>query len=699
MQPPSAIHLPEVLHLIALHLQVKHLLTCRFVCHLWDTIFTPYIARTIHDRSRPWDNTLSQRLTASTIRLGGGRDEVIPTADARHALRVAFIQKHKEHVRHLLLYDQWLIETAVKLSLTQLTSLRIIAHFTSRPQGYDLPDELLSDVPQSLFAVTSLRHPTPLTFARTRACWQLIRNNPGLEQLWISTSARDSLFGFATTSPGVLTEEAERFLMSTLSRLTNLRHLHLGGGGVDSIVLRRLPTDFSWITSFVYSGKAVDLNELPSGFLCPTIRYLTIYSTLGMKEVHRVLRVFPALCSLDLSYSYAEKNKVPDPSLALQVIHPAIQRLDASNIADLAFLQLCLPKVKRVAPFNRIKDLDNLLSIMRMLPGLEHFHALNVYGGGGGQHHDNHGTGDHRNADSKETEIFQLRTFILQNHPWYPSRMSPLLARAPHLVKLEICYIPREAIATIARACRNIEHLLFNVTQRCSKEINQLLVAFSRLKSLQGKGLAIMIDDMLQGQDWTCLGLERLQCGIMGVPRLSSEEETFLRQIKCDTPTSDDGTKKRRMMTRQQESWAIQEQVFRHLARFKELRHLDIGFVKLPCRRSHKRFVCTPDRRCHRMSNIPVPDSLELSMASGLAHLATLDRLKIFGFKEADHRIGEKEMRWMSEHWKLKRVFGFGGCVVKGEQIDNGVLGLCKTIRAIVPGIHVVEHASDAAFE
>ncbi|KAK3835690.1 MAG: hypothetical protein J3R72DRAFT_451081 [Linnemannia gamsii] len=688
MHSPSAILLPEVLHLIALNLEIKDLLNCRFVCHLWEKIFTPYIARSVHDRSRPWDNTPQRQHSRM-----GGRDAVVPTADAGNALRTAFIQKHKEHVRHIVLYDQWLLETALRIPLTQLTSLKIIAHF-SQPRGFDLlPDEQLVDVPQSLFSVTTLRHPGPLTFTRTRASWQLIRNNLNLEHLWISTGARDSLFGFATKSAGVLTDEAEAFLMSTLSRLSKLRHLHLGGGGLDSIVLRRLPTDFPWITSFVFSGKAVELNELPPGFLCPTLRHLIIYATLGMKVVHRVLQVFPALLSFDLSYSYAEKGEVSNSTTAEEVIHPNIERLEASNIADLAILQLCFPKVKKVAPFRRIRDFDNLLSILRMLPGLEHLHALNVYGG---LHQNDHGAGDQRRTNSKEAEI-QLRTLILQNHPWYPLSMSSLLARAPHLVRLEIYYIPREAIVTIAQTCRNMEHLLFSVTQRCFKEINQVLVECSRLKSLQGKGLAIMIDDMLQGQHWTCFGLQRLQCGLMGVPRLSGDEEAFLRQKKRNSRTSDDDTEKSRILAKQQESWAIQKQVLQHLALFKDLLHLDIGFVKLPCRQHHKRFVCTADRRHHRMGNVPVPDSLELSMESGLAHLATLDRLVTFGFKEADYRIGGQEMRWMGEHWPLKRVFGFGGCIVKTEQIDNDVLEHCQAIRAIMPGVRVLERASDAA--
>ncbi|KAF9156801.1 hypothetical protein BG015_001133 [Linnemannia schmuckeri] len=654
------------------------LLRCRLVCRLWETLFTPYIARTVSDRSRPWFDTSRHQNRTKW-------EAIVAAADTNNAVRATFIQKHKDHVRHLTLYDQWLLVTILRTPLTQLTLLRIHGHFT-KPSGETLPDEY-ADISKALFSVTTRRFPAPLSLNRTRACWQIIRNNPNLKHLWISTGAHEALFGFTMASPGVPTAEVEAFVMSTLLGLHKLRYLQLDGSGLDEFVLQRLPTHFPWITSFVYTGKVAGLSELPPGF-CTTLQHITIFASLVTKDAHRVLRAFPALRTFELPYFTSSRNKVLEPNSEEIVTHPFVERLSSSNVASLTLLKVCFPKVRKVTTFNNFTNFITLLTILRMLPGLEKLQVLNIYSVP-------ETSNDNSTAAVDQGDV-QLRSIYIQNHPWYPSNITQLLSRAPHLVNLEVCYIPREAISTIAQTCRNMERLQFSVTQRCFKEIHQVLVECPKLKSLQGQGLAVAINDILQGPGWTCLGLVKFQCGIMGVPRLSSEEEMFLKYIKRDSLSSDDIEKAQRILEKQQRSWTTQEKVLRYLAQFKELQHLDIGFVKLPCRQRHKRWVCTLNRHCHRMSNIPVPDSLELSIASGLAQLASLSRLEMFGFKEVDHRIADNELRWIAEHWKLRRMYGFGGCVVDGAQLDKKVQDLHHAVRMVVPRIVILEHVSGA---
>lgn len=52
----------------------------------------------------------------------------------------------------------------------------------------------------------------------------------------------------------------------------------------------------------------------------------------------------------------------------------------------------------------------------------------------------------------------------------------------------------------------------------------------------------------------------------------------------------------------------------------------------------------------------PFPDTLELSLASGLDRLSTLTELEVFGFESVDHRIDEEELSWMAEKWPRLRV-------------------------------------------
>ncbi|KAF9922055.1 hypothetical protein FBU30_007850 [Linnemannia zychae] len=55
----------------------------------------------------------------------------------------------------------------------------------------------------------------------------------------------------------------------------------------------------------------------------------------------------------------------------------------------------------------------------------------------------------------------------------------------------------------------------------------------------------------------------------------------------------------------------------------------------------------------------PIPDTLELSLKSGLDKLSTLKDLEVFGFEGLDHSIGTKELDWMAKYWpKLKIMRG-----------------------------------------
>ncbi|KAF9924577.1 hypothetical protein FBU30_005495 [Linnemannia zychae] len=430
------------------------------------------------------------------------------------------------------------------------------------------------DIPKELFADTTGRNEVSPTCDRTRACWQIIRNNPHLENLWISASDP------VTNSQDILSPNAEAFLMDTLLRLPKLRRLR-------------------------FSSEAVNI------FPDTTLQKVENAASSGLEHA-------------------AKKQRD-------MIVHQSIERLAAMNVVDLAQMKVCFPKVKSVAPFYNIDDFDAVLSILTMLPGLERLHILHI---GNEQHQGNDNINSNNpNKHTRQEIDKQLRTIIVQKQHWHPINWTRLVSWSPHLVTLEICSISPETIATIAQTCNNLQYLQFNVMQRCSKEINKILVKCSRLKSLRGRGLAIYIEDIIQGPRWTCYGLETFQCGIMGVPWLTFDEEMLLRSVQ---------------------------------PQFQELRHLDVGFLKLPCRRRHKRIVHTIDKLEYRMSNAPLPDSLELSMASGLAHLATLQHLEALGF-QVDQRIGEEELQWMRDKWCLKRMVGFGGLVIAGEQIDQEV--------------------------
>ncbi|KAG9062318.1 hypothetical protein KI688_005232 [Linnemannia hyalina] len=58
----------------------------------------------------------------------------------------------------------------------------------------------------------------------------------------------------------------------------------------------------------------------------------------------------------------------------------------------------------------------------------------------------------------------------------------------------------------------------------------------------------------------------------------------------------------------------------------------------------------------------PIPNTLELSLESGLDRLSTLNDLEMFGFEGLDHRIGKAELEWMAVSWpRIKIMPGLRG--------------------------------------
>ena len=56
--------------------------------------------------------------------------------------------------------------------------------------------------------------------------------------------------------------------------------------------------------------------------------------------------------------------------------------------------------------------------------------------------------------------------------------------------------------------------------------------------------------------------------------------------------------------------------------------------------------------------NGPIPNTLELSLKSGLDRLFTLRRLEVLDFAGVDHRMNEAELEWMVNNLPSLRVVG-----------------------------------------
>ncbi|KAK3816127.1 MAG: hypothetical protein J3Q66DRAFT_341724 [Benniella sp.] len=156
-------------------------------------------------------------------------------------------------------------------------------------------------------------------------------------------------------------------------------------------------------------------------------------------------------------------------------------------------------------------------------------------------------------------------------------------------------------------------------------------------------------------ESWVCQGIETLRCRIVGVVRLTKDEQTTLNNILASHPTfqhhgdvsgilSALSDKERAVVQKHLRSREQQRQIYERLASLQHLKYLDIGF-------EIQEYTGHQPRR--------TPDTLELSLESGLGHLGSLKNLEMFGFEGVEHRIDGKELEWMAGNWpELKLMHG-----------------------------------------
>ncbi|KAG9072880.1 hypothetical protein KI688_000661 [Linnemannia hyalina] len=175
---------------------------------------------------------------------------------------------------------------------------------------------------------------------------------------------------------------------------------------------------------------------------------------------------------------------------------------------------------------------------------------------------------------------------------------------------------------------------------------HQLLVANRHLKEFDSVMNFVKIDQMLR-QPWACMGLEWLVCSIVGVDRLTEEEEEVvvagLRVPGYSTELTEDET---RAVEKFYRCRAQHHGMYDRLASLKRLKHLDLGYENRypPWADIGKRYRGEDDNLYLKYIDQPMFDTLELTLESGLGRSAALKDLEMFGFECINHRVGKAGM-------------------------------------------------------
>ncbi|KAF9083962.1 hypothetical protein BGX23_010948 [Mortierella sp. AD031] len=243
-------------------------------------------------------------------------------------------------------------------------------------------------------------------------------------------------------------------------------------------------------------------------------------------------------------------------------------------------------------------------------------------------------------------QLSEFRACVLQ-----PATARGLVAHCP---KLQVfCQFGHDIYETICAK--------YTPDSYSSSELNTLLEGCPHLKIIDAIHHKVPADRLLPGQ-WACQGLEFLRRQIVGIERLTSEEQQLLNKMSMsDSAAAPTTSKERMVMEKQLRGREQQRRVFQKIAGLERLKTCDLGYeyreVDLHRWRHNwkERLYTIDEKECLWYSG-PIADTLELSLEPGLEQLATLRDLEVFGFEGVDHRIGRREMDWMAANWPRLRI-------------------------------------------
>ncbi|GJJ76327.1 hypothetical protein EMPS_08686 [Entomortierella parvispora] len=704
---PPALLLPELLNSIALSLDYCDLLRCVAVSRLWYSAFAPFLWSNCHDTARPWRRILKEAdLRSSTTSLTSHPPDPRKNEATSLFRKLGPYVRHLNTSVHYTVH--LFLDLHRSQGLAQLQTFRATClgprWFPSSRSGSKSNhtgtrcESLLTDVPSEVFydPDPTLSHSNDMK-NQMRAIWQLIHNNPSLRRIEFFLSSNpvpfrlgtnrnsnsnknntDSTTSLKDTSslPSSPLAPGAQFLATTLKRLPCLQHfrLHLANGHETWT----LPILANFGLGSLQSLDLSNYNQeclLPSVgehrqlFVNPKVRILKLQNVEPAALAALVQVVFPALEHLTMA-SFRTLHNGPELPDLLSHDYGSSKALRGSRaersnnltlksltIGGRGCLRLALVPIQWVA-------LEQLKAPMRQLWGLNMVlhrmpnvrQVINIADGRG------HFECKPEPAallvaflakQMKEMTQIQLRDghcdhsvqhFEVQLTSLHRgSALFSLLGRMPSLISLCLGRIRPFMLEVITEHCPLLQELTLEIKGHCSRELVKVLTTCKRLRVLKGYGLAVRAVDMIH-KPWVCEELEELECAIVGIPRLTAEQEQIItqglvdggyneysnhpsskdtvdsnwttkHQQKPNTSTAQKASARRLSIlqsTLQQHhsSLELQRKVLAQLGRFTKLRVLSLGHS-----------LEKPPR--------PFPKSLELTLKSGLDQLSGLKSLQV----------------------------------------------------------------------
>ena len=423
----------------------------------------------------------------------------------------------------------------------------------------------------------------------------------------------------------------------------------------------------------------------------PGLQRLELSRTLqGLADVqdvecfYRILGGLPKLTSFTNDYLPVVLNRLLDSCSSLRTFEFTF---GTNNTDDCLFLQTTYPQLwsLKVDVFLRSRTFFTLL---RHLPNLD---ALYCYGF---VNEKDFGLDAAQilvsnNNNNNRTPI-KLRTLRLvrQTDQLNQQIANQILPWLPNLTEFAIDVLLTSIAQALVQHCPLLE--IFDGANEESLHENHanppteidtariLLTGCPHLKSFDGIHHKIDAEEIVN-LPIVCRGLTKFRCQIRGVPRLTAVEQELLLAMHQGTGTTttpstsmsastaatatllQDSLSKDELdaiLRKQERSRGLQRRVFDCLASLTSLQTIDLGFEyrDLDIFFGHGSMGRVKSAQDNYDYGRPFPDTLELTLESGLDRLAALTRLEVFGFESVDHRIGESELEWMAAAWPRLKV-------------------------------------------
>ncbi|KAF9130465.1 hypothetical protein BGW39_003053 [Mortierella sp. 14UC] len=682
--PPAtqvASSLPEILQALGAFLSHPDLRSCVLVCHQWNEVFTPWLWRIVEDYTLAWPRIIDQISPSSYLR------RIVDTSNPatkknERWLREIFT-KHGSDIRDLHISSTPLLSNASAAgTCTRLRSLAVQSITPFRP------------------------------FEEADALWEL----PVLKDLkpddWCTEDQQRTIFSSHSLSPAF-----DDILMPLPAVMQD--------------VFPRLFMSSQRLCLLIMENPDLETVELGwhAGVVAQFFSDDYVISLLA--SLPRLKRFNNHFMEYDLQ-SLLEK---------LPRLKHYERRLNANNYSDNTFDDVVLNR-----PFPRLRSLclagrgnvraADVLNLLEFLPGLEQLTIASIL-----PRLENSSDPEEFTRNKKHGRLQGLHI----THPAHTvtraldeTLASLILPCAPFLTEITLRVLMPETAAVLAEQCKQLESLTVLDSayspSSTSSDVRTnappdnfpvlLLHGCPRLKRFLVTRHTIHIDKLLE-KPIVCHELEAFCCRIVGVERLTSEEQVIYdswapaaktttqeaeaeaEANECEhaivTITQDDKEQAEQILVKHQRILDQHHQVYDTFAGLVQLTTLDFGFEYLMPQRINS--IVTPplilsegaetyeiDGRIYIKGYGPTPNTLILSLESGLGRLGSLRRLKEFGFRGVNHRVRKEELKWMVETWpRLEKVTGvsdFAGMETFGIDCPK-TRTLTKFLQSLRPGILV----------